>query len=274
MKLSNTALDQYCRRLGFGGTLQTDVATLQQLHALHPQAIAFENLDAWLGRPVVLEPDHVLDKLVLQQRGGYCFEHNLLFMRVLQTLGFVVQGLAARVLWNLPETTVLPRTHMLLLVVAEGQRWIVDVGFGGLPMTAALMLDSDLVQHTPHESFRISRESGSHLLQACVAGEWQSLYRFTLEPQTLADHTMANWYVSTHPESRFVSQLIAGRADSDGRHALLNNRYKRHHSGAPSVQEILATPADVRDVLETRLRNDTSKLPELEQRLAALFRTT
>lgn len=274
MKLPDTALDQYCRRVGVGGSLQNDIATLQRLHARHPQAIAFENLDAWLGVPVVLDDDHIFDKLVLQQRGGYCFEHNLLFMRVLQGLGFVVQGLAARVLWNLPETSSLPRTHMLLLVIAEDQRWVVDVGFGGLTMTAPLLLDYDGIQPSPHEAFRISREPGSHLLQACVAGDWQPLYRFSLEPQTFADHMMANWFVSTHPASRFVSQLIAGRADSDGRHALLNNRYNRHRTGATSVQQMLTTPAAVRDVLATRLHIDTSTLPGIDQRLATLFRET
>lgn len=275
MLLTDTALDQYCRRIGFDGSPRADLATLQRLHALHPQAIPFENLDAWLGRPVILEPEHVLDKLVRQQRGGYCFEHNLLFMRVLRTLGFDVQGLSARVLWNLPADVVLPRTHMLLLVTVNDTPYIADVGFGGLTMTAALALDSTAVQSSPHEQFRLLPEAGARVVQARIGNEWQSLYRFSLEAQTLADYTMANWYVATHPQSRFVSHLIAGRVDHDGRHALLDRRYNRHYTGRDtdrdSARQQLESPAALRRLLEERLLIDTSALPGLDRRLAALF---
>ena len=64
------------------------------------------------------------------RRGGYCYEHNLLLSHVLQQLGFLVRGLAARVLWNVSEGTVRPRSHMLLLVDLDNRHYVADVGFG------------------------------------------------------------------------------------------------------------------------------------------------
>lgn len=271
--LTDSALDQYCHRIGFTGALHANLSTLQQLHALHPQAIPFENLDAWLGREVRMQPDAVFDKLVMQQRGGYCFEHNQLFMRVLQSLGFEVHGLAARVLWNLPADIVLPRTHMLLLLEVDGQRCIADVGFGGLTMSAPLLLDDEQPQHSPHERFRLLAEgSGHYLLQAEIAGNWLPLYRFSMEYQTAQDYAMANWFVSTHPESRFVRQLIAGRVDSDGRHALLDQRYNRHYTGRDSKQQHLDSPAALRLLLEEQLHIETAGLESLDRRLESLFK--
>jgi N-hydroxyarylamine O-acetyltransferase len=269
--MSSVNLDHYFQRIGHEAPARADLATLQTLHRLHPQAIAFENLDSWLGQPVLLEPTLVQHKLVQKGRGGYCFEQNLLFMQVLQSLGFEVRGLAARVLWNLPSEIVLPRTHMLLLVTIGGVRHIADVGFGGLTMTAALELETDSVQQSPHEAFRLRRDRESYVLQACVAGHWQPLYNFSLDEQQPADYAMANWYVSRHPESRFISQLIAGRAAAGMRHALLDNRYTRHYPDRPSEQQSLQSPAEIRRVLEQELLISTAGLPGLDARLTSLF---
>ena len=65
-------------------------SALAGLHLAHATHIPFENLDVLLGRPIRLDLASLLAKLVAGGRGGYCFEHNLLFASVLQTLGFSV----------------------------------------------------------------------------------------------------------------------------------------------------------------------------------------
>lgn len=272
--LTHADLAQYCKRIGFDGTPRCDLATLQRLHHLHPQAIPFENLDAWLGKPVSLDPQAVFTKLVTRRRGGYCFEQNLLFREVLEALGFDVRGLAARVAWQLPEGVVLPRTHMVLLVTAGEQRFIADVGFGGLTLTAALDLDSTAEQATPHETFRLARDGEHHVLEALVAGSWQALYRFGLEPQVPADYAMANYYVGTHAQSRFVQQLIAGRPAPGMRHAVLDGRHTHHYLDQPSARVELRDAAALRRVLQQDLGIDLSGLPELDAKMTALFSTT
>ncbi|MQA17573.1 MAG: arylamine N-acetyltransferase, partial [Pseudonocardiaceae bacterium] len=55
--------------------------TLRRLHRAHALSIPFENLDVMLGRGVDIELNAVQAKLVAGGRGGYCYEHNLLFAR-------------------------------------------------------------------------------------------------------------------------------------------------------------------------------------------------
>src|SRR5438105_2739775 len=81
--LSADELDRYCKRIGYNGSPRADLPTLAQLHRLHPLAIAFENLESWCGRTPALDEDAVFAKLVDAGRGGYCFEQNQLFLRVL-----------------------------------------------------------------------------------------------------------------------------------------------------------------------------------------------
>lgn len=274
MPLSQRDLDFYFKRIGFNVTPRCDLPTLKLLHHLHALAIPFENLDSWLGRPVSLAPAAVFDKLVMQRRGGYCFEQNLLFREVLESLGFHVRGLAARVVWQLPEDAVLPRTHMALLVTLGAQRYLADVGFGGLTMTAPLDLDSRSAQSTSHEALKLEEAGEHHVLLADVAGSWQPLYRFGLEEQMPADYAMANWYVSTHAQSRFVLHLIAGRPGTGMRHALMDARHTHHYLGKQSAQQMLADPAALRRILHEDLGIDLSGLRELDAKMQTLFANT
>ncbi|CAB4243795.1 protein of unknown function [Methylacidimicrobium sp. AP8] len=61
-------LDRYFARIGYGVPASATLDTLSRLHALHPQAIPFENLDPLLGRPVRLDLDSIERKLVLAGR--------------------------------------------------------------------------------------------------------------------------------------------------------------------------------------------------------------
>src|SRR5262249_43485431 len=107
----------------------------------------------------------------------------------------------------------MPRGHMFLCVDVHAPRYTLDVGFGILTPTAPLRLEPDVEQTTPHEPFRLRRDGDEFIVQAQVIGKWRSVYRFSLQRQLLADYEVMSWYLSNHPESRFVNALIAARPD-------------------------------------------------------------
>src|SRR5690242_2886518 len=90
-------LDAYLKRIEYTGDLEPTYSVLEALHRAHTTHIPFENLDILLGRPILLDLASLQTKLVLGCRGGYCFEHNLLFAAVLERIGFSLIRLAARV---------------------------------------------------------------------------------------------------------------------------------------------------------------------------------
>ncbi|TIT54515.1 MAG: arylamine N-acetyltransferase, partial [Mesorhizobium sp.] len=198
-------IDAYFARIGYTGLRDASLETLKSLHLLHPQAIPFENLDPFLGHPVRLDLASLQEKIVARGRGGYCFEHNLIFMHVLKALGFAVSGLAARVLWGQPDDAITARSHMLLRVELDGRTYVADVGYGGLTLTAPLLLRPGLEQKTPHETFRMV-ETGDHFrLQANVGGDWRTIYRFDMQQNYEVDYSVSNHFLSTHPTSHFLS---------------------------------------------------------------------
>jgi len=76
---SSLDLDAYLNRIGFDGRVSPDLPTLQAIALRHPAAIPFENLNPLAGRPVPLDSASLQQKMLRDGRGGWCFEHNLLF---------------------------------------------------------------------------------------------------------------------------------------------------------------------------------------------------
>jgi N-hydroxyarylamine O-acetyltransferase len=218
-------LAAYCRRIGRAGPLAPTVETLRALQELHPAAIPFEAIDVLTGRGIDISPQAVDAKLITARRGGYCYEQNGLFKRVLQAIGFEVEGLIARVNWNAPaDAPPRPPSHMALRVTIDGVPWLADVGFGSCVPTAPLRLDSREPQETAHETFRFVPAGGELQLEAEIAGRWAPVYRLLPTVQLDADYELANWYTATHPGSHFRHRLIVTRTTPEARHGLLGGR--------------------------------------------------
>jgi len=236
-------LDKYFARVGYRGPRTADLATLKALHELQPAAIPFEGIDALLGRGIDLTPAAVDGKLLGTARGGYCFEQNSLFQRVLTTLGYPVTPMMGRVLWNMPPgMRPQPRTHQVLRTELDGVPWLVDVGFGSVVPTEPLRLDTEEPQVTRHETFRVIPFGTEMLLQARRDGVWLSVYQISQDAVQDADLEAANWFTSTHPQSNFRRNLLVTRATPEARHTLFNGRYAVRRPGL--AQEQLQLDAD------------------------------
>jgi len=248
--LSAAELSAYGARIGYAGAWAPSLAVLRDLQGRHPAAIAFESLDPFTGRPVLLEPEAVRQKLIFSRRGGYCHEHNLLFHDVLATLGLPVRPLGARVVWMDPERDA-PLTHRLTLVdLPEGQ-FIADVGFGGQSPTAPLRLELGLAQPTAHGTFRLGVSDDVYELAMQIQGRWMPMYRFTLRAQSRMDFEMANWFTATHPRSRFTQNLVAARVVGATRVNLDNRDLTvRHADGHVLEERRIDDAADLGAVLD------------------------
>lgn len=260
-------LNAYFQRIAYSGPEEVSLDVLRQLHHLHPLAICFENLDALLTGTVDITSEAVFEKLVNRGRGGYCFEHNRLFSDVLRSLGFDVSEHAARVVWRSPDKTRMARTHMLLKIMIGDIPWIADVGFGGLTMTAPLMLEPGKIQDSPHEQFKIEQQGDEYIISVLLNGKWKAMYIFDLVPQYPVDYEMANHFVSSHPQSIFTTNLMLGRADDKARHAMQNRSYTRYTISGDKEQREISTADELLSLLNSAFQIETG--PEINMDLLA-----
>lgn len=232
-------LPAYLKRIAYQGPLAPNAITLAALHASHAGAIPFENIDPQLAKPVSLDLADIERKLVRQSRGGYCFEQNSLFAAVLEQLGFPVTRRLARVRWMAPADTPTPMTHLVLLVEADEQPWLCDVGFGGIGLIHPIRLEERQHKTALFEPRRLVQTAEGLLHQIKLSGSWQDVYCIQNFPIHHIDLVLANWYTSSHPSSRFRQNLIAAIANSTHRATLLDNELTiRPHQGSPETRAL------------------------------------
>jgi N-hydroxyarylamine O-acetyltransferase len=233
-------LDAYLARLRLPARVTVDAEGLGRLQRAHRQSIPFENLDVLLGRPIRIDSDAVFAKLVGQGRGGFCFEHNRLFLDALAALGFVARPLLARVWLGATETP--PQTHSLALVEVEGQSWIADPGFGGSYTPPMPLVDGAEATAPDGARFRLVRDEahGWMLLRdgepgttdgRDTAAGFRPQYSFTTDDVWDADLAMGAHWAATAPGSRFTDASIVSIVLPRGFASLTNRSYRRSAGG-------------------------------------------
>ena len=238
-------LDAYLKRINYAGSIAPTLETLEMVHRLHPAVIPFENLNPLMELPVRLQLSDLEQKLLIERRGGYCLEHNLLFKAELEAMDFKVTPLAAGVLWGRDEGYEPDaETHMALLVDVGGVPYLADVGFGGQVMAAPLRLRADVEQSAGGERYRLTGGHPKWRLETEIAGQWRPMYEFTLGEKTFDDYIAMNDLTM----ARVRDDLVAARVDGGKRFALRNGRLRTHEDGGTETRELTTLP-EIRDVL-------------------------
>jgi N-hydroxyarylamine O-acetyltransferase len=197
MQATNFTLANYLNRIGYLGYPTTDIDGITRMMQLQLRAVPFENLDVQAGKVVSLVPEHIVDKIVHQQRGGYCYEINGLF-------------------------------SMAIVMELDGRQWLIDLGFGSYGITAPMALDTlNVSVQQGYDRFQLGRtDNGDYLLQAWVDGVWANQYSFDLIAQEWIDFEPVNYLNSTHPEAVFVKSLLVINHNASGRSILFGNALK------------------------------------------------
>jgi len=254
--MTGVNLDAYLERIGYSGTREPALATLQAIQKAHMSRIPFENLDVLLGRGVRLDVDSLEKKLVTAKRGGYCFEHSSLLADVLEQLGFSVERRAARVVlfWPVTES---PRTHMFLTVDLPEGKFVVDPGFGGFGAPFPVPLDNGDAKSS-HWMERNGRDVTLKIRRGeeTVSG-WVSNFEEENHP---IDFELGNYYTAMHPESIFRQLIMMSIVTPSGRVSVMN-RDATFHNGDDVTPIQLADRRAFRDLLVEHYGFD---LPEFD----------
>ena len=216
----------YLKRIEYTKPVKPDAQTLRGLHTAHMQAVPFENLDIGLKRPIRINKDALWEKLVINKRGGFCYELNGLFAQLLNQVGFEVTYLNARVFDHEGKLGI-DFDHLALLVQAPGEseRWLVDVGFGD-SFNEPLRFETDVEQIQGLRVYRLEQAVGGHIVwQRNYDGTWNRLYFFDLTSHEFpGKYEAACSYHQTSPDSVFTRSNIISRATSEGRISLEDGR--------------------------------------------------
>lgn len=251
--MNETQLSLYFNRLGLPLMLSPNLLTLNVLQSAHIANLSFQNLSAILNEPISLDIQDIFEKVIVQQRGGYCYELNLLFAHLLQQLGFGVRLLTGKIIPHNQTENQQTRTHLLLEVNSDNKAYLVDVGFGGCAPNIPILLTSRKPHVTPQGTFCLEEYNQYLILKIQIGSERRTIYQFDLSEQFYPDLEVGNWYAATHPESPFRKHLIVSRITQNGEHHMLfNHRYNLYHPYLPHQYEELDNADDILAILHKR----------------------
>jgi len=230
----------YLARIQYFKPVKPDAQTLQGLHLAHIQNVPFENLDIELKRPILLTGEALWNKIIVQKRGGFCYELNGLFAWLLKEIGFDVTYLNARV-YNQEGELGIDFDHLALLVRPQNEniRWLADVGFGD-SFTLPLNFEKRGEQKQGLRSYRIEQSVDGYITwQKNYDGSWERQYFFDPQPRKFpSDYESTCSYHQTSPESSFTRGSIISRATPDGRVSLEDGRLIVTKDGQRSTSSV------------------------------------
>lgn len=234
--------DSYLRRIGLIGgpaawgpvPAESAGARLTALVTAHHGAVPFENLALHDGEPASVDPTTTLAKIVTRRRGGICYELNSALGWLLRRLGWRVAWHAGRVR-GVDGTYGLPLGHLALIVSTPfvsgsetpgtgGDRWLVDIGFGGDAVCGpAERLVTGL---DGPEAEAVVRD-----LDGVRVG-----YLLETRSRPLSDFAGMAWWHSTSPEARFTRSLVC-TVTRDGQRITLAGRRLKVTCAEPGVDD-------------------------------------
>ena len=219
-------VESYLDRIKYTGDLETNAHNLAKLQQAHVYAVPFEDLDIHYGTVLSLDLNDLKTKVIEKNRGGFCYELNYLFGSLLDALGYQVHYISARVFNEFTGLEGPEFDHMALLVTS-GEKWLVDVGFGGRAFTQPLLMMTTDVQTDPAGFFKVDQVGNDRfqVVRSLDRSEFLPLYNFSLDKQGIEHfHAECQWK-QTDPGSHFVKNKICTMATPEGRKSILNHEF-------------------------------------------------
>lgn len=216
--------DAYLKRINFEGVPNVDLSTFKKLHENHLSHVPFENLDIQHKKEITLEQKHIFNKVVANRRGGFCYELNFLFQKLLVNLGFDVKIIEARI-FN--EDALGPEfDHLALIVSLNGTNWLADVGFGDL-FVKPLLLDSNDKQFDGRNYYKIENvDKKTFMLLVSTNGTaLEKKYIFQTDAKKIEQFAEQCQFKQQDPSSYFVQNKIVTVPIPNGRKTIFNEKY-------------------------------------------------
>lgn len=217
--------EKYLQRINYSGNLEPNLNTLKKLQRHHLLNVPFENLDIHSNVPIELSIEKILDKVVNQNRGGFCYELNGLFYELLKAIGFDVKMVSARV-YDQDKGYGKEYDHLAVIVKIDSFEYLTDVGFGEFTFEP-LKLRLGFIQKDERGDYEIDKYENGYLKVSKIENKRQTPeYIFKNKKRELKEFEEMCDYHQTSPNSHFKSKRLISLPTENGRITITGNNLK------------------------------------------------
>ncbi|KQL46367.1 arylamine N-acetyltransferase [Brevibacillus choshinensis] len=234
------------KRIGMPEDETITFATLGNVLEKTAKAIPFENLCMIANETNEITRENLLNKLLVKNEGGLCYELNSILYFFLLENGFQV-ALARGIVYKqaTQEYQSIGRTHVTILLTHEGRKYLVDTGFGGNLPLKPVPLTGETVTSSNGE-FRVKEvnsDHGDYVLEMKLKykdTEWRIGYAFD-STKLISDVTEFNeiqTVIGEHPDSPFNKSPLVTRLTESGNVTLTNSTFTKWENGVVTKEGI------------------------------------
>lgn len=228
-KLAQIDLDAYMKRLhlDFG---PINLQFLKALHRAHLLHIPFENLDVHYGKKIELGIQHMFKKIILGNRGGNCYELNILFLHLLNQLGYQATLGSARIFEG--GTPGPELDHAIIFVELNEDLFLLDVGLiHTFHYPKNVSLGNTQLDYTQYYQFEQDPD-GNYLLKRSETGiSYQKVYSFELKQREQIEFFVRNNYHQESNDSWMKQEKIVSKLFPEGRITLTDRKLVKYWVG-------------------------------------------
>ena len=209
----------YLARIGISEIPKPTLENLQLLQSRHLLHVPFENLNIHMYNRLSSNPEELFDKIVLQRRGGICYEVNFLYMLLLQELGYKTSFHGGKV-----SDSGSFFDHSFTMVEINDTHYLTDVGFGD-NFLYPLEFKAGIPQPDPKGIFTIEYDGGGYYTIYKELGKKRFReYTFTSNIRKLSDFNARKIFYTTDTRSHFFKNLIVSLELENGRISLKQDK--------------------------------------------------
>lgn len=266
---------------------EAQLAYLTRLQRHQAAMVPFENLSlhySW-HRVINVNPVFLFKKIVQQPgRGGYCMENNHFFHTILLSLRFNVYMTGSRV-FNPKRGRFGGFSHCLNVIIIDGIRYAVDVGYGGNgPIVPLKIISGEVQPHIQPSTVRFRYDGISQNLWSedrlwiyehrfDENAPWVPQYCFTGSEFLPEDIHVMNLGPSKSPSSWFTQTVVCVRFTTESDVLTKNGKesqYAREAIGEKINGALILEETTLKwrqngvKTLEKELMNDGERLQVLE----------
>ena len=188
--------------------------------------------------------------MILENRGGYCFELNKILADLLVALGYEVTSHLTRWLRNNPPEVPM-ENHRVVIASCKDGVFFCDVGVGQRSPKHPIKLVEGLEQEQFDEKYRFEKDSSlGWVLWEEYKGEWRRFISFSDKANFDVDFIQPSFYCETHPDSEYHKKIMAIIKTDKGRKTLDGNQYKIFDGDIPVFVESDLSDDKVKELLK------------------------
>lgn len=223
-------IEKYLKRIDFQGPIYIHKDVLFKLQKNHLLNIPFENLDIHYGKKINLSIDKLYQKIIIDERGGFCYELNGLFYNLLKQIGFNAKLISARV--HAKNGDYSPEyDHLAIIVHIDENEYLVDVGFGKFSLEPLRFQMTESIEDVLGQFKFDKLDIDYYRINEIIDNNLIPQYIFRDKERKLQEFEERCKFHQTSDNSHFTKNKLISITKKDGRITLNDSLLKITHLG-------------------------------------------